>query len=224
MAPNKEDELIKEVRLQEAQECKEKGNKRFQAKDDAGALRLYAEGLSILGNSVAGKGEGPHDAPPLAGHVSHFRALCMDPVSPEDVMAAALHANSAMALLRQRRWLEAIEHSNATLRHDPSNVKAPWRGATAAMEAGMREVAVAFVENGLEQHPKCRELTELRRKLGCGPEAEDNFGLGPLGGCGLSADAGSETDEDIVVEKFKAMPNWTLPVKKTPPPGKDKAD
>merc|ERR1712178_153785 len=119
-------------------------------------------------------------------------------------LSAALHANSAQALLKQRRWLEAIEHCNAALRHDPAHAKAAWRGATAAIEVGMHAVAVSFVDSALEHNPQSEELLELRARLGPRPEPP--------------CDGPDSNDEDIMV-KEKPRPWETVPAKSVAPPG-----
>merc|ERR1712070_469885 len=119
------------------------------------------------------------------------------------------HANSAQALLKQRRWLEVIEHCNAALRHDPAHAKAAWRGATAAIEVGMHAVAVAFVDNALEHNPQSEELLKLRERLGPLPD--------------LPRDDSDSNDEYIRVDD-KPRPWETVPAKSVAPPGKDKAD
>eukprot|EP00404_Azadinium_spinosum_P033341 CAMPEP_0180571706 /NCGR_PEP_ID=MMETSP1037_2-20121125/8859_1 /TAXON_ID=632150 /ORGANISM="Azadinium spinosum, Strain 3D9" /LENGTH=135 /DNA_ID=CAMNT_0022589035 /DNA_START=41 /DNA_END=445 /DNA_ORIENTATION=+ len=124
------------------------GEGRFAARDDVGALRCYAEGLAKLEGSGSG----------------------------DSSLLAALHGNSAQVLLRQRRWLEAIEHCNAALRSDPGHVKAAWRGASAALEVGMRDVAISFLEGALDMNPDCEELLALRAKLGPLPDGHDEHG------------------------------------------------
>lgn len=169
-----------------AMSCKERGNQRFKVRDDAGALRFYTEGLS------------------------HLQNLGSANAVPPD-LAATLHANSAQVLLRQRRWLEAIEQCNSALQHDPMHAKAAWRGATAAMEVGMRDVASALVESSLIHNPHCAELLDIRNRLGPSPE--------PPFEC--------PSDDDVEIKRW--MPpaaNVAMPPRSSvkPPPEKDKAD
>ncbi|CAE8625110.1 unnamed protein product, partial [Polarella glacialis] len=95
------------------------------------------------------------------------------------------------ALMKQRRWIEAIDHCNRALRHDPAHSKSSWRGATAAIEVGMHDVAFSFVENGLEETPECEELLELSRKLGPLPDSPRQL---PPGG---------SDDEEMNLSDFK---------------------
>ena len=181
--------------LAAALDCKERGNRRLAAKDSAGALNWYKEGLAHLEReSLAGGG--PRTAVALA---------------------VALHSNSAQALLKQRHWLECVDQCHAALRLDPASVKAAWRGATAAIEAGMHDVAVALVENALLEEPQCQELLELRKRLGPLPDAA-------RGGDGWD----SGNDEDFDLPTWKAPPSVGAPPlpprRPPPPPGKDKAD
>ena len=127
-------------------------------------------------------------------------------------LVAALHANSAQALLKQRLWLECIEQCNAALRADPSHKKAAWRGATAAIEVSMHDVAVGFVEGALLLQPQCLELLELRQRLGPLPEPS----------CEDRVDSG----DDVKVSPCRAASEWSAPPRRprVAPPGKDKAD
>mmetsp|Transcript_28694 Transcript_28694/g.81080 ORF Transcript_28694/g.81080 Transcript_28694/m.81080 type:complete len:181 (-) Transcript_28694:30-572(-) len=172
----------------EAAGCKEQGNQCLKKRDYAGALRCYKDGLRHLQDSGAGSA-----APPG--------------------LAAALHANSAQALLRLRRWLEAIEQCNAALQHDPAHEKAAWRGATAAMEVGMRDVASALVESSLLHNPHSAELLELRRRLGPMPDAPP--------------ERWHDSDDESLEPKRWALPATAAAPPRSaarPPPGKDKAD
>lgn len=124
---------------------KERGNRRLAGGDSAGALSLYFEALQ-----EAESDEGPELAQ----------------------LAAILHSNSAQALMKQRKWFEAIDQCHAALRFDPAHTKSSWRGATSAIEVGMHDVAVAFVEAGLEENVTSQELLELRKRLGPLPDVD----------------------------------------------------
>lgn len=126
-------------------ELKERGNRRLAGGDSAGALSLYFEALQ-----EAESDEGPELAQ----------------------LAAILHSNSAQALMKQRKWFEAIDQCHAALRFDPAHTKSSWRGATSAIEVGMHDVAVAFVEAGLEENVTSQELLELRKRLGPLPDVD----------------------------------------------------
>eukprot|EP00747_Dinoflagellata_sp_TGD_P168114 gnl/TRDRNA2_/TRDRNA2_193778_c0_seq1.p1 gnl/TRDRNA2_/TRDRNA2_193778_c0~~gnl/TRDRNA2_/TRDRNA2_193778_c0_seq1.p1 ORF type:complete len:234 (+),score=56.58 gnl/TRDRNA2_/TRDRNA2_193778_c0_seq1:87-704(+) len=195
-----------------AARCKELGNRCVAAKDSAGALRHYAEGLALLRDA---SGSSTADAPPL-DQPSDLARLCG--LKPSTVTAlgdlsATLHANSAQVLIRDRRWLEAIEHCNAALRHNPSHTKAAWRGATAAIEVGMHDVAVSFVENGLGYNPECKELLELRQRLGPLPDQE------------WSPPGGDSEDIDIGALKAAQQRPWQPPAPQPKmKPGKEKGD
>ncbi|CAJ1431270.1 unnamed protein product [Effrenium voratum] len=116
------------------EELKERGNRKLAAGDSAGARRLYTEALG----SLEEKGTG----------------------SKANQLSAVLHSNTAQAFMKQQKWFEAIDQCHAALRFDPSHTKSSWRGATCALEAGMRDVAIAFAENGLEHNETCEELLE----------------------------------------------------------------
>ncbi|CAK9082406.1 unnamed protein product [Durusdinium trenchii] len=81
------------------------------------------------------------------------------------------------ALMKQRKWLEAIDQCHAALRFDPAHTKSSWRGAMCAIEVGMHDVAVAFVESGLDENMVSTELLELRRRLGPLPDVELHKGM-----------------------------------------------
>eukprot|EP00927_Polykrikos_kofoidii_P011371 TRINITY_DN14818_c0_g1_i1.p1 TRINITY_DN14818_c0_g1~~TRINITY_DN14818_c0_g1_i1.p1 ORF type:complete len:215 (-),score=49.53 TRINITY_DN14818_c0_g1_i1:122-766(-) len=206
--------------LVEALRCKECGNRRFAARDDAGALRHYNEGLALISggaSSLDAAAAVPPKKIPGTGQAQMFAQLAgcaSHVVSDRDKLAAVLHANSAQVFIRQRKWLESIEHCNAALRHDPSHPKAPWRGATAAIEVGMREVAVSFVETGLEEHPQCPELLSLQRRLGPLPEASESAG-----------GADNSDDENLTAPRWVPPKNFELPPRRPPTPqGKEKAE
>ncbi|CAK9081443.1 unnamed protein product [Durusdinium trenchii] len=135
--------------LVRCKELKERGNRRLATGNSAGALQFYAEALQHLDTSN-GDTKGA-DATQLA---------------------AILHSNSAQALMKQRKWLEAIDQCHAALRFDPAHTKSSWRGAMCAIEVGMHDVAVAFVESGLDENMVSTELLELRRRLGPLPDVE----------------------------------------------------
>eukprot|EP00931_Biecheleriopsis_adriatica_P063168 TRINITY_DN38217_c0_g1_i1.p1 TRINITY_DN38217_c0_g1~~TRINITY_DN38217_c0_g1_i1.p1 ORF type:complete len:209 (+),score=51.47 TRINITY_DN38217_c0_g1_i1:38-628(+) len=187
--------------LSRATELKERGNKRLAAKDGTGALRNYTEGLQEL-QCLLGEDRGT-------------------PCSEAQKLATALHSNAAQALMKQRRWLEAIDRCHSALRWDPSHAKSSWRGASCAIEVGMHDVAVAFVEKGLLECPDCMELLQLQRQLGTLPEPPAPL---PPGG-------GSD-DEDICPSDFrlpseaeKAEKAAAQPRRAPPPkPGKEKGD
>mmetsp|Transcript_111788 Transcript_111788/g.216597 ORF Transcript_111788/g.216597 Transcript_111788/m.216597 type:complete len:202 (+) Transcript_111788:39-644(+) len=192
-----------EAPLDRALACKEHGNKRLAVRDAAGALRFYLQGLEHF----PPEDEGGGGYPVVSSTTSKSRPL------PHQEVVAQLHANSAAALIKQRRWLEAIEHCNAALRHDPAYVKAAWRGATAAIEVGMHAVAVSFVDNALQESPGCVELLELRKRLGPLPDDQN-------GGCDSS-------DDTIEIKPWAKPPTSTAaaPVPRpTPAPDKEKAD
>lgn len=180
--------------------CKDRGNRRFAARDDAGALRFYAQGIELLGDTAT------NTAPP------YLDGKAME-VSPEAQLGAALHTNSAQALFRLRRYIEAIEHCNKALACNPAHAKATWRGATAAIEVGMHDVAVSMVDNGLLWNPECPDLVKLRTHLGPLPEHE-----------GVGADDAGSGDEDFKLQRW-CIPATDPPVvRQPPPPDKDKAD
>mmetsp|Transcript_60684 Transcript_60684/g.112586 ORF Transcript_60684/g.112586 Transcript_60684/m.112586 type:complete len:178 (+) Transcript_60684:35-568(+) len=174
--------LVEDPPLEVARRCKEEGNKRYVARDDPGALSRYREGLEALSGNT--------DTDALA-------------------LIAILHANVAQVMLRQKRWLEVIESCTEALKYDPNHAKAAWRGAQAAREVGMRDVAISFVENGLVQDPNNKELLALRREFGPLPDGP------PL--------VWEENEEDYVLEKAWQPPPSFKP-KHIPVPGKDKAD
>jgi len=178
-----------------AASCKDRGNRRFAARDDAGALGFYTHGISLLSSLDS-------TAVPTCEAVVHATAE----------LAAALHANAAQVLLRQKRWFEALEHCNGALKRNPAHTKAAWRGATAAIELGMHEVAVSFVENGLVQTPDCQELLELHQRLG--PVRDIEFDDDAMG------------NDDNVGEFKYFLPKGRVPApkKRVQPPGKEKGD
>mmetsp|Transcript_34301 Transcript_34301/g.91661 ORF Transcript_34301/g.91661 Transcript_34301/m.91661 type:complete len:185 (-) Transcript_34301:273-827(-) len=179
--------------LSEAWTCKERGNQRFAQRDARGALRFYREGLRVLDG--------------------------VDAALKPTELEVALNANCAQAFLGQRKWLEAIEHCNAALRCDPTSAKASWRGATAAIEVGMRDVAVSFVESGLEENPACPELLALRKKMGSDQKEEGPFAVNSGG-----RPPDSDSDDCEVEHWRKSTSNWAVPERARPPPHKDKAD
>eukprot|EP00434_Breviolum_minutum_P005457 symbB.v1.2.004808.t1/scaffold270.1/size246978/19 len=131
---------MKQDFLLHCKELKERGNRKLASGDTGGALQLYSEALQELESVEEG----------------------MDAAQ----LAAILHSNSAQALMKQKKWLEAIDRCHEALRCDPSHTKSSWRGATSAIEVGMQEVAIAFVEAGLEENASSTELLELRKRLG----------------------------------------------------------
>eukprot|EP00811_Abedinium_folium_P004904 NODE_14517_length_1103_cov_10.167008.p2 GENE.NODE_14517_length_1103_cov_10.167008~~NODE_14517_length_1103_cov_10.167008.p2 ORF type:complete len:189 (-),score=59.83 NODE_14517_length_1103_cov_10.167008:276-842(-) len=175
----------------QALQCKERGNRQI-TKDPDAALRLYKEGLDALVAGIRDETDRPQE------------------------LLAALHANSAQVHLRQRRWLEAIEACNAAVKHQPSHAKAAWRGATAAIEVDMHNVAVSFVSNGLLANPYCKELLELQARFGALPD--------------IPPDSDNEDEHDIVASTFdrwKPPEGSTVPPRRAmaaPPADKDKAD
>ncbi|CAE7318579.1 Ppid [Symbiodinium necroappetens] len=175
-------------------ELKERGNRKLAAKDFEGALCIYAEALRDLDALLE----------PGRGDASSVKQL-----------AAALHSNSAQALMKQKRWLEAIDRCHAALRYDPSHSKSSWRGASCAVEVGMHDVAIAFAENGLLQNPSCAELLDLRSRLG--PLSDgDGYGAADY------ADGGS--DDEIHPASWH-LPACTREAKRMPlKPGKEKGD
>ncbi|OLP79681.1 Peptidyl-prolyl cis-trans isomerase D [Symbiodinium microadriaticum] len=179
-------------------ELKERGNRKLAAKDFEGALCIYAEALRDLDALLE----------PGRGDASSVKQL-----------AAALHSNSAQALMKQKRWLEAIDRCHAALRYDPSHSKSSWRGASCAVEVGMRDVAIAFAENGLLQNPSCAELLDLRSRLGplYTPQSDgDGYGTADF------ADGGS--DDEIRPASWH-LPACTREAKRMPlKPGKEKGD
>eukprot|EP00933_Yihiella_yeosuensis_P038707 TRINITY_DN32638_c0_g1_i2.p1 TRINITY_DN32638_c0_g1~~TRINITY_DN32638_c0_g1_i2.p1 ORF type:complete len:255 (+),score=51.51 TRINITY_DN32638_c0_g1_i2:35-766(+) len=228
----------------EAEELKERGNRLMKAKDSRGALRCYSEAISLLkswleehaeeeerkaqerarieermkefDDDSSEKGDETHEdgsssnGAPGRGLVTH------------DILrlAVSLYANSAQACLNQRLWLEAIDHCNHALRFDPAHTKSSFRGATAAIEVAMHEVAIAFADGGLAYSPCCPELLELRKKLGPLPESPRQL---PPGGGG-----GSDDEIDLKIwrlptEREKASKRMEL--RRGPqPPGKEKGD
>lgn len=167
-----------------ASKCKDHGNRCFTAQDNSGALKSYKEGLHLL------KG--------------------IEPAAVPASLAAALHANSAQVFMRQRCWLEAIEQCNEALRHDPKHIKAAWRGAKAALEVDMRDVAISFLENSLDCNPGCAELLELRNKLGPLPDSVRG--------------STSDDDEGTLEKPWRPLPQYERPQRPLPPEGKSKAD
>ncbi|CAK0891686.1 unnamed protein product [Prorocentrum cordatum] len=172
---------------------------------------------------AATKGEGPPVVTSPRGdrRVRPLAWMLQDVASQQRCMRTVRrHGIGQWALLRQRRWLECIEHCTAALRSDPAHVKAAWRGATAAMEAQMHDVAVSFVEGALEADPGCAELLELRRKLGPLPDGPD---ARPPGG-------GDSSDEDVAVQRWATSRTEAAPCSGGLPrlvraaPSKDKAD
>merc|ERR1712217_859757 len=101
----------------------------------------------------------------------------------------------------------AIEHCNDALRYDPSHVKAAYRGATAAIEVGMRDVAISFLDNALVESPDSQDLLEMRSKLGPLPE-------GPA----PAPPGGADNDEDDVKISRWSDRQWAPPPKAPPPP------
>eukprot|EP00435_Cladocopium_sp_Y103_P059681 s2083_g21.t1 len=142
---------MKEALLIHCKELKERGNRKLAGGDSAGALRLYSEALQEVESAESDEG---YEGPELAE------------------LAAILHSNSAQALMKQRKWFEAIDRCHAALRFDPGHTKSSWRGATSAIEVGMHDVAVAFVEAGLEEDGTSQELLELRKRLGPLPDVD----------------------------------------------------
>merc|ERR1740130_2137643 len=105
----------------EIERLKKLGNNRLSRGDSSGALQFYLEGIAIVDGNAQFEAT---VAEPLQA-TGALSSLCADgdgksSVSALSSLGAALHANSAQVMLKKRRWLEAIDHCNAALRHDPA--------------------------------------------------------------------------------------------------------
>eukprot|EP00930_Biecheleria_cincta_P004955 TRINITY_DN105883_c0_g1_i1.p1 TRINITY_DN105883_c0_g1~~TRINITY_DN105883_c0_g1_i1.p1 ORF type:complete len:314 (-),score=80.12 TRINITY_DN105883_c0_g1_i1:27-941(-) len=100
---------------------KSEGNSRLVAGDLQGALNSYGRGLEAAQQAKVG---------------------------PK--LLSQLHTNRAQVHIRMGNHAEALEDCEAALLHDPSNGKAYWRGATAALRLDQAEASAAICMRGIK--------------------------------------------------------------------------
>ncbi|CAE8688544.1 unnamed protein product [Polarella glacialis] len=126
MAPNSDVAVVAEpstlsaVSDERANLWKVEGNSRLTAGDDAGALDSYTRGIEAASQAgISGK------------------------------LLSQLHTNRAQAHIRLGSFAEALKDSEVAFASDPSNGKAYWRGATAALRLDNAEEAAAICMRGI---------------------------------------------------------------------------
>lgn len=139
--------------LDEASELKEKANACVKRSQEQEALKLYEEGLEILGRCAG--------FPMLKEESDRVTAL-----------KAVLHGNTSQCYLKLELWQRAIDSASACVKLDDKNVKAYWRRSQAHEKLGAKEDALADLlrikklgGGGLDLknlETKCEELYEAQ--------------------------------------------------------------
>lgn len=132
-----------EQRVEAADVRRERGNARFKAGDDEGALREYDIALSYLTDDLMFQVEGHHRTYALSVRIPIF-------------------SNKAAALLRICRHDEAIEAASLVLAEDKANAKALFRRGKARLALGRAAEAEEDLNAAAEAAPKD---TAIRRAL-----------------------------------------------------------
>ena len=76
-----------------------------------------------------------------------------------------LHSNLALVRLKQERFPECVDECYRAIGHQPSNVKAFYRGALASFKMDLYSQGVYFAKGGLDVDPTNNDLTEILDQL-----------------------------------------------------------
>lgn len=118
-----------------AERYKVEGNEKLKADDTEGALACYASGIALASQEISD----------FVGGLDQAHQL-----EPAKKLLAQLLSNRAHVLLSLERYAEAVEDCQQAVLVDRENSKAYWRGTTAALKLGQRDVAAELLRQGLQ--------------------------------------------------------------------------
>lgn len=76
-----------------------------------------------------------------------------------------LYSNRAHVYLLLKRYVDCVDDCRASLKENPRNVKAAYRGCRASMCMQLFRQALNFAQHGLKYEPENPELTKLKSQL-----------------------------------------------------------
>lgn len=115
-------------------------------------LKLMAEGVDF-------QRRGQH----ANARATFTRALNME--APNKRMNASLYYNRSACQRELGQLMLALRDAQKAAEVEPTFIKAHWRAADVAIVLGNEEEAMASIEAGLKQNPRCQPLLQLKLRV-----------------------------------------------------------
>jgi len=103
--------------------------------------------------------------------IFYEKALACD--CEDAALLSQVHANLALVYLKQTNYPRCNDECYRAIGHDPSNVKAYYRGGVASLKLDLYSQAVYFIRGGLDVDPSNEDLLKLLADVEAAKSAQD---------------------------------------------------